>query len=374
MVSWSAVSGATGYRVYRGTSVGGQRVYRDTVGASTTLTYTGSGESSGTPPTRATLWNVKNLIELKNAQRVTIEGNVIQNAWLAGQIGYALVLTPRNQGNTAPWTVVQDVVIRSNLVRHANGGVNILGFDYSASTGSRLTRRVTITNNVFDDIGGAQWGGGSHLLLITRSPANVTVNHNTVFHKSHAVLIDDGSSQGFVFTNNLMKHNTYGILGSGTSTGNGTLAVYLPNAVVRRNVLAGGNASLYPSDNFFPSVATFYAQFVDYAAGNCALVSGSPYVNKGTDGKNIGVDVVALAAAQSSGSCCRRRTTPRPGPMPGGRMRVCRVPASRSMAGARGIPTARSRRTAGTGATEGPRGRGRRPRTRIRAPGPTPSG
>ena len=140
-VSWSAVSGATGYRIYRGTSAGGENVYRDTTSTSTTFTYTGSSETSGTPRANGTLWNVKNTIELKNAQRVTIEGNVIENIWRAGQNGYALVLTPRNQDNTAPWTVVQDVMIRSNIVRHANGGVNILGRDYSSSTGSQLTRR-----------------------------------------------------------------------------------------------------------------------------------------------------------------------------------------------------------------------------------------
>ena len=102
---------------------------------STTFTYTGSGETSGTPRTNGTLWNVKNTIELKNAQRVTIEGNIIENIWRAGQNGYALVLTPRNQGNTAPWTVVQDVMIRSNIVRHANGGHEILGAGLLASDG-----------------------------------------------------------------------------------------------------------------------------------------------------------------------------------------------------------------------------------------------
>src|SRR5215211_5660796 len=91
-LSWSAVSGATGYRIYRGTSAGGERVYRDTSSTSTTFTYTGSGETSGTPRTSGTLWNVKNTIELKNAQRVRIEGNIIENNWQASQDGYALLL------------------------------------------------------------------------------------------------------------------------------------------------------------------------------------------------------------------------------------------------------------------------------------------
>ena len=39
-----------------------------------------------------------------------IEGNVIENNWQASQEPYALVLTPRNQGNTAPRIVAQDVI------------------------------------------------------------------------------------------------------------------------------------------------------------------------------------------------------------------------------------------------------------------------
>jgi len=300
-VSWSAVSGATGYRVFRGTAAGGEKVYRDTNSTSTTFTYTGSGETSGTPPASGTLWNVKNLIELKNAQRVTIEGNIIENNWKASQTGYALVLTPRNQDITAPWTVVQDITIRSNIVRHANGGISMLGKDYSASTGSQLTKRIAIVNNVFDDITGSQWGGGSQFLSINNGPSSITVDHNTVFHLTNIVLIDNGQSQGFVFTNNLMKHNTYGIFGSGSGIGNATLSSYFPGASVHRNVLAGGNSSLYPADNFFPSVDTFNAQFVSYSTQNYALVSGSPYIGKATDGKNIGVDVVALANARASG-------------------------------------------------------------------------
>ena len=316
-VSWSAVSGATRYRIYRGTSAGGERVYRDTASTSTTFTYTGSGETSGTPRVSGTLWNVKNTIELKNAQRVRIEGNIIENNWQASQPGYALVLTPRNQYNTAPWTVVQDVTIRSNIVRHVNGAINILGYDYSSSTGSQLTRRIAILNNVFDDVSSATWGTGGHLMSITRGPANVTVDHNTAFHSSNIVLIDDGQSPGFVFTNNLMKHNTYGIFGSGSAIGNATLSSYFPGAVVRRNVLAGGKSSLYPSENFFPDVPTFYAQFQNYSAQNYALVSGSPYIGRATDGKNIGVDLAALTLARKS-SGGGTTTNAAPSASPGG--------------------------------------------------------
>jgi hypothetical protein len=48
-VTWGAVAGATGYRIYRGTAAGAESVYYS-VGAVTTFTDTGAANTSGTPP------------------------------------------------------------------------------------------------------------------------------------------------------------------------------------------------------------------------------------------------------------------------------------------------------------------------------------
>ena len=48
-ITWAAVTGATGYNIYRGTAAGGENVYY-TVGAVTTYTDTGSAATTGTPP------------------------------------------------------------------------------------------------------------------------------------------------------------------------------------------------------------------------------------------------------------------------------------------------------------------------------------
>jgi len=46
---------------------------------------------------------VKNLFELKNAQRVLFEGNVLENVWGGfSQSGFAVLLTPANQDNACP--------------------------------------------------------------------------------------------------------------------------------------------------------------------------------------------------------------------------------------------------------------------------------
>ncbi len=90
-LTWSGVAGANRYRIYRGTASGGQSRYLETPTSATSFTYSGAGEQWGAPETSATVWTVKNLIELKNAQDVIFDGNIIENIWAAGQFGYAIV-------------------------------------------------------------------------------------------------------------------------------------------------------------------------------------------------------------------------------------------------------------------------------------------
>jgi hypothetical protein len=60
---------------------------------------------------------------------------------------------------------------------------------------------------------------------------------------------------GLVFVNNVVLHNTYGVKGSGTVTGMGTLSYYFPGFVFTGNQLVGGAAfsAQYPSGNAFPA-------------------------------------------------------------------------------------------------------------------------
>ena len=284
-LTWSGVWNALGYRIYRGTAAGGENRYIDTTG--TSFTYTGSGEVSGAPRSSGHKWPVKNLLELKNAQRVTLDANVFEHVWFAAQNGYALVFTPRNQEGTAPWSVVRDITIVNNIVRHASQGISILGQDDVNQ--SQRSVNFRIANNLFDDISSA-YGESGDFMVMTSGPSNVTVDHNTIVHSGKVVLVDTAPVSGFVFTNNFTRHNSYGIFGSGCGTGNSAIACYLPSAVVKGNVLAGGSSSAYPSGNYFPGTSTFTSSFVDFAAGIFSLVSGSPYRGAATDGTDIGVN------------------------------------------------------------------------------------
>ena len=299
-LSWTGISGADYYRIYRGPTAGGELVYTRTATAATTFVYTGSGELNGFPPTSGTKWVAKNLIELKNAQRVTIEGNLMENNWAGGQAGYALVLTPSNSGGLAPWTAVRDVTISNNILRHSAGALNILGYD--SDDGSERTERITIRNNLFEDINPANWGGGlTKCFQLGEGAAQITFDRNTVLQGTTMIVAAYGDPMpGFVFTNNVGLHGKYGVFGASSSTGNASLARYFPGAVFSYNVLAGGSASLYPPTNLFPSVAEFYASFVDAAEGDYQLRSTSTIYKAGAAGSIPGVDFSQLSAAMGS--------------------------------------------------------------------------
>jgi hypothetical protein len=251
------------------------------------------------PAWRGSSWTVKNLFELKSARRVLVRHNTMEYNWSAAQPGYAIVLTPRNTGGHNPWSVVEDVEISGNVVRHSAAAINLLGHDDAQITGQ--TARILIKDNSFYDISSTNWGGNGSFAQIGGEPRDVTIDHNTIFHQGNLVTfyagtyynssgtkVSAGPMSGFVFTNNLAKHNAYGIFGSGQAYGTGTLNYYAPGAVVRRNVLAGGPASRYPTDNFFPTVAAFTATFVDPTNNDYHLVTASPYIAAGLDGNDLG--------------------------------------------------------------------------------------
>jgi hypothetical protein len=296
-LSWSAVAGADRYRIHRGTSSNAQTVYLETSGTQTTFTYTGANERAATPRTVGSKWTVKNLLELKNAQRVTIDGNVLEYNWAAAQQGQAVLFTPRNQSGRAPWSVVRDVTFTNNTVRHVAAAMYILGRDYNYT--SQQTRNIVVRNNLFEDLDNA-FGNSGRFLEISEGPTGVVIDHNTIDNEGTIVEVMPAAVTGFVFTNNIARHNTYGIKGQGTASGNHTLSTYFPGATFKGNVLAGGRASLYPAGNFFPLAADFLAQFVSPSTGDWRLASTSVYNNRATDSTDIGANLGTLLLAQKS--------------------------------------------------------------------------
>ena len=195
-------------------------------------------------------WSVKNLFELKNARRVVVQDNLFENNWVQSQSGFAILMTVRNQDGHAPWSVVEDVTFAHNVVRHSASGISILGHDDNFP--SKQTQRIRIEDNRFDDIGGPSWGGSGTLLQLIGGTADVVFDHNTALHTGNVITAEGEPHARFVFTNNTVQQNQYGIIGTGTAPGLPTLSRYFPGARVQGNVIVGGTASSYPPNNSFP--------------------------------------------------------------------------------------------------------------------------
>lgn len=236
-------------------------------------------------------WSVKNLFELKNARRVLVEHNLFENNWVHAQSGFAILMTVRNQEGGAPWSVVEDVTFRHNVVRHSASGIYILGQDDNWP--SERAKRIRISNNLFEDIGGPAWGGGGTLLQLIGGAADVVVDHNTGLHTHNAIMAEGVPHARFVFSNNIVQQNQYGIVGTGTGPGHATLSTFFPGAVVTGNVIVGGAKSSYPPKNFFPRTLADVG-FAPDTPASMRLSAQSRYRGAATDGTDIGVDVDAL--------------------------------------------------------------------------------
>src|SRR5437867_1068030 len=241
-------------------------------------------------------WQIKNLLELKNARTVVVERNVMERSWQQAQTGYAVLFTVRNQDGGCPWCQVEDIVFQRNLVRDIASGIQLLGVDTNYP--SRQTNRVTVAHNIFDGIDREAWGGDGYFVQLSGPSRDVTIDHNTVIQgKSGGIVkIANGVTQNLTMTNNLASHGDYGIIGTNKGVGNDSIAAYLPGATIISNVIAGGRSAVYPPGNLFPSVDEFRKQFVDPAARDYRLVPGSPWLKAGTDRHDLGANLRLMPA------------------------------------------------------------------------------
>ena len=118
---------------------------------------------------------VKNLFELKNGQRVLLDGNIMEGSWGGfSQVGFGLLLTPRDQGNghggnVCPKCQVTDVTIRNMTISHVAAGLQIV--NPRDGVGIPLAgERYSIHDVIIDDIDGVKYTGPSEFAQISVSP------------------------------------------------------------------------------------------------------------------------------------------------------------------------------------------------------------
>jgi hypothetical protein len=293
-VRWQPVSGATWYRVF-GRSSGALTQSWSVTG--TEFLDTGApGTADTLPTTTGTVWNVKNIFELKSARNVVVENNIFENHWKEGQPGFAIVLTPRNSGGGCSWCVVENVRFEYNIFRNIAAGVNLLGYDSPRPT--RQTNNISFRHNVF--VMNTSLGGPARLLQIDAGPRDVILEHNTVDANGSGVVyvvggtsLDPKEVYGFEMTANAARHGSYGIHGAYFGYGNDIIAHYFPGGMFQTNYLAGASASRYPSGTLV--TPPFEAQFVNTTAGDYTVRAGSILEGAAPGGSNVGADYPTLA-------------------------------------------------------------------------------
>jgi hypothetical protein len=199
----------------------------------------------GDPSYRGIHWSVKNLFELKNARRVTIDRNVFENNWVDAQAGSGILFTVRNDNGTAPWSTIEDVTFTNNIVKNSPSAVNLLGMDNLKP--SQRAQRILISNNLFVGISGT--------FLTMSGYHNVTISNNTHIQSGNIMTLHGDKSIGFVYQNNITVRDQDGYGVKGDATGEGTVALgsFAPSSIFKNNIVVGANPSLYPSNNFYPA-------------------------------------------------------------------------------------------------------------------------
>lgn len=238
-------------------------------------------------------WRIKNLFELKNAQRVLVEGNVFENCWEAAQAGFAIALKSENQDGHAPWSVTRDVTMRFNKIQNAAGGIDIMG---TGTNVDEMANHILVRDNLFERIGAAGLGDLGRLWQLVEEPSRITFDHNTGFAPNAALMLDAGRKTFVTITNNLVARGQYGIVGSNQGEGTRAIAFYLPGVVIRNNVIIGAPAESYPEGNFLPPTAGDVG-FRDAARGDFRLAATSRYRGSATDRRDPGADIDAVERA-----------------------------------------------------------------------------
>lgn len=271
------------------------------------------GGASGRP------FIVKNHFELKNAQRVLFEGNVLENAWGGfTQTGFSILLTPKNQGNRCPKCQVTDVTIRYNIVRNV-GSVMEIGNGKSDAGGFAMAgERYSIHDLIAEDVKNEENRGfGVFALIGSKYPPlrDVRIEHVSAF-VPHPIFLINATPRAlvhFVIANNLFYCS--GPREVGSSGGGPANCAFKPDAqgpagvfkscfsdsVVTRNLVVSG--SDWPAGNIMvKNIAAAGLRNLpanqgrDYRlckskdeAKSCQKTS--PAISAGSDGRDIGADV-----------------------------------------------------------------------------------
>lgn len=275
------------------------------------------GGASGKP------FIVKNHFELKNAQRVLFEENLLENVWGGfSQAGFSILLTPKNQNNQCAACRVTDITIRSVKISNVGSVFQIANGLADAGGASAGGERYSIHDVLVDDVHGKEYKGfGNFALVMSVAPPlhDVRIEHVTAFVPHFLISIQNTTGQrisGFNVANNLFYSADLQLASAGGGPQNcafrpdalgadGVIKRCFDNSTFTHNVVIDGDR--WPSGNITPKNPAATGLPEKGAAGiaryrlcrkkDDICKNISPAVGAATDGKDIGVDADAIEKA-----------------------------------------------------------------------------
>lgn len=231
----------------------------------------------------------KTLFELKNAKRVVFAANLLTNNWE----GSALRVTVRNQDDGAPFSTIEDVTIRDNVIKGSGEGINILGKDDTYA--SMTLKRLTITNNLFLDIGTGEFDGSGYFVQVSDGE-DITITNNTVFNQGNIATFHGARPRNFIFQDNITGHGSYGINGLGDMRSAVERSMFQNNIFINNRQVPSSDY-LFPPDNMIAKDMNVVG-FANAVGGDYRLAPNSRYKGKGKNGTDIGCSLPSTDIAR----------------------------------------------------------------------------
>ena len=284
------------------------------------------GEPGYVPASSGNPVIVKNHFEVKNAQRLLFEANLLQNSWGGfTQKGFSILLNPRNQANKCPKCQVTDITVRFNRIRNVGGVFSISNVLSKTGGDTADGGRYSIHDVFADNLHDVDFkGGGAFLSLLSIKPPlhDVQIDHVTAFVRSVliSILNKDEGLRNFSLTNSVFsigdRRPPLASAGGGPDNCATKTQREGPEAVLKacfatykfeKNLIIGGRGVSWPAGNIAVSSAGA-AGIRDLKEGisndprlchekgsNCP--KASPGAGLALGGRDLGADIDAIEAA-----------------------------------------------------------------------------
>jgi hypothetical protein len=183
---------------------------------------------------------------------------------------------------------------------------------------------IRFENVLFEDLGGAQWGGGGKLLRVFGGVAGASFTHITSRGNPNGILDPADAADvnpDFVFSFNIVERKLYGI-GAGGDEGVKTLSrnftpyTYHQNVLVNTSSDSGQSITDGALEARYPPTTWVARGWTDvgFQSDASKLAKTSRFAHAADDGRDIGADIAAITAAQGSsrqGDGCGPMAVPR---------------------------------------------------------------